>query len=260
MTRKVNLRNHINTLCSSISYNLANLILSVPHALTIRHSVMRREILLDTSSFTNRANLCKTWVLLDLNSPTLVLSKMPVELIEFIYLHDIKITLNLFNTEEMTSLIKMKTTISETWSIRNSNALHSPRSLRSRCSSENLNRKKLLDGLDSIVESTKTRSLNTNHISFHVKCVSLSWNSLIVCKHKTCLCSTGSSYRSSTTDCSKFISKGLDYIYSCLIKRLLVCDRSTLSIKSTLAYLHFVWIRDYIQNITLVNLSCTSCS
>ena len=81
MSREVNLRNDIYTLGRSIGYNLADLILSVPESFSIWNSVVRMEILSDACTLSDGADFCQTRILLDLDSPSLVLGEMPVELV-----------------------------------------------------------------------------------------------------------------------------------------------------------------------------------
>ena len=52
VTRKVDFRNDFDTFCGSICDDLADLVLSIPHSLTIRDAVSRVEILLDAGSTT----------------------------------------------------------------------------------------------------------------------------------------------------------------------------------------------------------------
>ena len=56
----------------------------------------------DDGLVADRADLCKTRVLLDLKSPSLVVSEVPVQCVEFMYLHDVKVLLDFVNTEEVT--------------------------------------------------------------------------------------------------------------------------------------------------------------
>ena len=56
----------------------------------------------DDGLVADRTDLCKTRVLLDLKSPSLVVSEVPVQCVEFMYLHDVKVLLYFINTEEVT--------------------------------------------------------------------------------------------------------------------------------------------------------------
>ena len=52
MSRKVDFRNDRDAFCCRIGNDLADLILSVPHALTVRYAVSRVEVLLDAGAGT----------------------------------------------------------------------------------------------------------------------------------------------------------------------------------------------------------------
>ena len=104
MARKVDFRNHSDTFAGCIVKDIPDLILCEITTFTIWSSVvdfavekMAHEGLLSDSS-----NLCESWVLLDLKSPTLVVCKVPVEGVELVYLHDVKVSLYLIHVEEVT--------------------------------------------------------------------------------------------------------------------------------------------------------------
>ena len=185
MTWKVDFRNHIDTLGSRIVNDFTNLLLSIPHSLAVWDSVCRIKILLYTSAGTERTDRSEFRIFLDLNSPALVIGKMPVEGIEFMHLHDVEISLHLFHTEEVTRLIKVKTSIAKTWSIIDRCAWHNP--LHTVCSSllVDLYRKHLLDGLDRIVETTQRRSLNDHSLPAHFESIGLSCDFRILNEDKT---------------------------------------------------------------------------
>ena len=81
---------------------------------------------------------------------------MPMELVEFVDFHQVQISLDLLDTEEMTSFVKMETTVSETWSIIDCHDRKHPGGVSRHGICEYLDRKHLLDGLHCIIESTKT--------------------------------------------------------------------------------------------------------
>ena len=101
MTWKVNFRHDVNTLRSSVCYNLSDLILRIPHAFAIWYTVSRTAITFDACTTTDRTDLCELRVFLDFNSPTLIISKMPMKSIELMNLHYIQISLHLFHAKEM---------------------------------------------------------------------------------------------------------------------------------------------------------------
>ena len=77
---------------------------------------------------TPSTDLCKAGILLDLNTPSLVLGKVPVELIDLEHGDDIDVLLHLINREEVTAYIDHHTAILEGRLIRNANGRDHPSS------------------------------------------------------------------------------------------------------------------------------------
>ena len=110
-------------------------------------------ILADHSAVSPRTYFSKLRILLDFDSPTLVLSKMPVESVQLIGSHYIQITLHLIHIEEMAGNIEMHTSIGKTRLILDGNARKHP--IRTTCGSlsEICGREHLADRLGRETES-----------------------------------------------------------------------------------------------------------
>ena len=104
MTRKVNLRNDLDSLCSSVIDDFLYLLLREPASFSISYSVVHtlasvkvayKSLLSDRSDFSEKR------ILLDLHSPSLVVGKMPVKGVELVDFHHIEIFLHHIHIEEM---------------------------------------------------------------------------------------------------------------------------------------------------------------
>ncbi len=98
MSRKVNLRNDGDTLRCRIGNDLLELSLGVVSA--IRDAIVVRA-LADEGTLSPATHLGKERIFLNLDSPTLVVGKVPVKGIELVKLHHIKIFADLISREEM---------------------------------------------------------------------------------------------------------------------------------------------------------------
>ena len=190
MTRKVDFRDDLDALCSSIGNNLSDLVLSVPHSFTVWCSVISLAVVDMTNEclFSDRTYLSEFRIFLDLHSPSLVVSEVPVKSVELVYLHDIEIFLYLVDAEEMSCFVKVKTAICKTRSICDLYTWKFPFLSGSFSLSEDLDRKHLLDGLDSIVETFELRSLDYCSILAYRKCVCFCRDGFIKDEHETGFC------------------------------------------------------------------------
>ena len=152
MAGKIDFRYYGDALCCCISNYLADLVLRVPHAFAVRCMVvvLAGVDMTDDGLLSDRADFCQFRVLLDLDSPALVVGEMPVECIELMYLHDVDISLYCVHAEEMSCLIEVETAVSEAWGIVYRRAWHGPVCLRNCSLAEYLCRKHLLHGLDRV--------------------------------------------------------------------------------------------------------------
>ena len=128
MAWKVDFRNNCNTFSCSIFYYFTNLFLGIPHSFAVRSAVvfLAAADVAYNSLFSDRTYFCKLRVFLYLDSPALVLGKVPVECIDLVQLQNIKISLYLFCSEEMSSLVEMSSSVAETWFIIYDAAWHVP--------------------------------------------------------------------------------------------------------------------------------------
>ena len=99
MSRKVDFRDDGNAFGCCIGYYIADLVLSVITAVWL--SVKLFPVLQDNCSLAYGTFLCKLRIFLDLDSPALIVCKMPVEGVQLVYLHDVEISLDNVNTEEV---------------------------------------------------------------------------------------------------------------------------------------------------------------
>ena len=104
MARQVNFRNHGDSLRSRILQDFLYLLLREPISLSIRSLVISLSVvgMADDGLVADRAYFGKARVFLDLKSPSLVVGEVPVQCVEFMYLHDVKVLLYFINTEEVT--------------------------------------------------------------------------------------------------------------------------------------------------------------
>ena len=99
-------RNYGDETFSCVSYNVLGFFLSVETAVGSTFTF-------DTCS----AHFCQFRIFLDFDTPTLVFSQMPMHTVDFQHCHYVELTLHFFHGLEVTTRVKVNTTISETWSI-----------------------------------------------------------------------------------------------------------------------------------------------
>ena len=170
------------------------------------------------------------------------------------YLHDIKISLDHLNSEEVTALVKMKTTITETRRILYPHTWQRPVGLRCRFLAVDINRKHLLDGLDGIIESAKIRRLNTNALWSHLQNVSFRCYGRILYKYKTGLCRTLTDLGPCPCDLSKYLSKVLHNIHCRGVHRRIISNFRTLDAQVSLPDMNLIRIWHHILDILRISL------
>ncbi len=115
MSRKVNFRNYLYISFLGICHNLTNLFLSIEPsvAFPVRRIIRTAKIAADNSVVAPRSNLSQFRMALDFNSPSLVVSKMPMEYIELVKRKHINGTLHHLNIRKMPADIEHKPPVSE---------------------------------------------------------------------------------------------------------------------------------------------------
>ena len=108
------------------------------------------------SSLADGSDLGEERILLDLKSPSLVVCKVPVESVELVYCHHVKISLHLCLVEEVTRNVHMQTTVFESRCIVDLHARKVPVLVCSGNLSVYLYRKHLLQSLHSVVEAAES--------------------------------------------------------------------------------------------------------
>ena len=100
---KVDFRNDGDSLCCSVFYDFANLVLGIPHAFSVWSVVIlfAFEDVPDDGLLSDGAHLGQFRIFLDLHSPTLVVGKVPVESVELVYFHDVEVSLDGIHSEEV---------------------------------------------------------------------------------------------------------------------------------------------------------------
>jgi hypothetical protein len=114
MTGKVYLRNYIDIALSGIANNLAALLLSIISS--IGSAIIDTRIARAYDRFsTHTSQGSKAWICLHLETPSLVFSKMPMELVTAMQSHNVKELLYELHGKIVSSAIKKYATILETW-------------------------------------------------------------------------------------------------------------------------------------------------
>ena len=155
MAGKVDLRDDVDTLCGSIIDDLADLLLAEPAAFSVWSAViyLALEKMAYESFLSYGSDFCELWIFLDLYSPSLVIGDMPVEGVQLVHLHDVKISLDHVHVEEMTHNVHVHSAVSETRSVIDFAAWKRPVKSGGFCFSEDFGRKHLLDRLYRVIES-----------------------------------------------------------------------------------------------------------
>ncbi len=99
VTWKVNLRNDNDAESGGIGDDVLHLLLSV--VATVADAVVAAPVLLDDGPVPERSHLGEFRVLFDFSTPSLIIGQMPVEAVELVHGHDIKVLLDLLDGEEM---------------------------------------------------------------------------------------------------------------------------------------------------------------
>ena len=175
MTRQVDFRNDGYAFCCSIFKNLLDLFLREPAAFSISDAVIfgAFEKMTYEGLVSYRSDFCEFRIFLDLKSPSLVISKMPVKGIELVYFHDVEISLHFIHVEEVAGYVHMHSPVPESRCIFNPCAWEFPVSVGSCSLPEYLYRKHLLQSLNGIVESAEAGCLYLYFIGSDVQPVSL---------------------------------------------------------------------------------------
>ena len=162
VTRKVDLRNHLYASCRSIIQDLLHLLMRVPHPLTVRSTIIA--FLVGPASYyglpSDSTFLSQFGIFLYLDSPALVIGKMPMEGIEFMKGHQVKISLHLLHIEEMAGHIQMQSPVGKPRLVLYFDTWKRPVSLRGRHTCINLHWQHLLKGLHCINNTFQGRCLN----------------------------------------------------------------------------------------------------
>ena len=163
MAGKVDLRDDVDTLCGSIIDDLADLLLAEPAAFSIWSAViyLALEKMAYESFLSDGSYFRELWIFLDFDSPSLVIGDMPVEGVQLVHLHDVKISLDHVHVEEMTHNVHVHSAVSETRGVIDLAAWERPVKLRGFRLSEDFCRKHLLDRLYRVIESSQRRCFHT---------------------------------------------------------------------------------------------------
>ena len=109
MTRHIDLGNNSDEALCSVSYNLANLILCVEVGtirLTLQLKTVYAVCTCNLRILANATDLGELGILLDLDTPALILGDVPVETVHLVHCGCIDYGLNLVNSEEVTANIE----------------------------------------------------------------------------------------------------------------------------------------------------------
>jgi hypothetical protein len=115
VTRQVNLWDYVDVTLSSILHHIAALILSV--VATVWNTIVDTRIRTDYSLLADATSESQLRHRLHLETPTLILGQMPVELVASVQSHHIDKLLDHLYREEVARTIEQHTTIYETWLI-----------------------------------------------------------------------------------------------------------------------------------------------
>ena len=172
MTRNIHLRHNFNKTIASILHNFASILLCIKTTvvLTIRFCLIPTQYL----TFAPSAYFCQFGVFFYFNTPTLVLSQVPVETVKFVGSHHIEQLFNFFLAIEVTTFVEHKATPFKSWRIFHIHSLYRP-SFSSLVSSscQNIARgKHLLQSLQGIEETCRTCSLHHNALGCYIQAIS----------------------------------------------------------------------------------------
>src|SRR5690606_3837849 len=158
-----------------ILYNLPCLLLRV--ITTVRNSVISKRgpaAMTDKRLFPLRACDSESGIFLYLYPPSLVISQVPVEDIELVKSHDIKIPFYLINSKEVTADVKVQPPVAEPRSVSNVAGRHCCCSLSCQATLRlDLRRKQLSYCLNAPEKSFRRRRFQKNAPACHRKDITL---------------------------------------------------------------------------------------
>ena len=147
----------------SISYDLPNLLLCVKEGsvrfVTTHFSQLHIRVFRTWSSSSNGG---QTWVFLYLDTPSLIVSEVPMKVIHLIVRHEIEQSFNLRNAKEVASYVQHEATISKAWTVRNAHARKCEGCLLHLLTGSEGWWQELFNGLESIEKARCSRCLNRN--------------------------------------------------------------------------------------------------
>src|SRR5450759_1228710 len=118
MSRHLYFGDYSNELRFCISNNIFNFFLGIKSAVRFAIKYIRSFSTLSYKCFfPEPPNFSESWIFFDLNPPSLVFSKMPVECIHFVKGYHVNISFNISNREQMTPYIKMHPPVNKSWLI-----------------------------------------------------------------------------------------------------------------------------------------------
>ena len=169
MARKVDLRDNLDIARCRIGYNLANLLLSVETTILLVPLTQRgRKLRVAT---TKTANLSKLRVRLNLDTPTLTIREVPVELVNLVVSDIVDIAQHILLGHKCTRHVEHKATICELRLILNLATLHLDR--KCHLLGVDLARKELQECLHAVECATITARNNLHSLVRHRKSVLL---------------------------------------------------------------------------------------
>ena len=163
--RHINFRYHRNKTVGSILYNFLGFFLRIIAA--YRNAVVFVGSRSRNCFLPMRTNLCQFRVFLDLDTPTLVFRQVPMEIIDIVHSQHINDFLQIIYREKVASDIYHKPAVSETRIILNRSCRNSSQRL-SVCY-----RKRLVNCLDTIENSSFSRPFHGNSVSRNLQFVSV---------------------------------------------------------------------------------------
>ena len=111
VARHINLGDDSDIAVGSIAHDFAYLVLG--EETTVTDAVIHRGIVAKRGAVAPTAHLGQAGILLDFDSPSLVIGQMPVQTVHAMQGHDIKVTLHRLDTEEVTHAIQVHAAVAE---------------------------------------------------------------------------------------------------------------------------------------------------
>ena len=114
------LGNNLDMTLGCISHNIAALLLGIEIWAVCLVYVITTVYRVNTPRIVaHRTNSCQSWIFLDLETPSLVISKVPVKAVHLVICHYIYHAFDLLDSEIVTAHIEHETTVFKAWSINN---------------------------------------------------------------------------------------------------------------------------------------------